>query len=93
MLVEITKDVFVDPAEVVSVEKHDEYKTKRGDYGTYTVLEGSGSIITMKNGRKIYVRDVTPEEIFKQLKPKGYQPNCICEYLPGDTKECKECHP
>lgn len=56
---EVTKDIFVDENEVVSIEA--------ARWSTGVKTEAAGSLITLKNGKKIYVKDLTPATIKARL--------------------------
>ena len=68
ILIKITDDVIVDPIEVSSVQSEVVHKYCGGspsDSSTY--IDFQGSVMTLKNGRKIYVKFMTPEEILHKL--------------------------
>jgi hypothetical protein len=67
-LVFITDEVVVEPSEVCSIqeEKVTRYSSPSpSDSSVYTEFEGS--VMTLKNGRKIYVRGMTPKQIYAVL--------------------------
>lgn len=57
----ITPDVWVVREEIVSME----YEMGITDY--YSNIEKKGTTLTLKNGRKIYVSGMRPEEILAKL--------------------------
>lgn len=63
-LVFVTDDVAVDPDEVTSIQKEEvhEYSSPSiSDSSTY--LKFTGSVMTLKNGRKIYIPSLYPKDI------------------------------
>ncbi|MFN7610751.1 MAG: hypothetical protein ACK5QX_07425 [bacterium] len=71
MLSKITDEVYLDPKEVVSVER---YKVKEdvasSPYESRYIITFDGSKIILKNGTEILVDDVMPDEIIKKLQQK-----------------------
>lgn len=67
-LIEVHKNIFIDPSEVVSVE-HDVVK----DYCSASISDHSmyekfnGSKIYLKNGRKIHIDGVMPKTVLEKL--------------------------
>jgi hypothetical protein len=62
-LLRITDGVEVDPSEIASIQEEVVHKSSSPS-GSSSYISFSGSVITIKNsGRKIYVRDFTPERI------------------------------
>jgi hypothetical protein len=62
-LVRITQGIEVDPADIASIQEEVVHKSDSPS-GTSSYISFSGSVITIKNsGRKIYVRDFTPDHI------------------------------
>lgn len=78
-LIKISEEHFVDPLEVSSVEGCEHWE----DRGTISqadhYLTFKGSVVVMKNGRKIYVKGVQPNAIVIKL---GWN-----ETPPADGKE------
>lgn len=60
-LVMVTKDFAVDPNEVVSLEKFEKWDSDPSPSGR-SWLDHTGTIVIQRNGRKTYVRDLTPAE-------------------------------
>lgn len=58
-IIEITDSVFINPTDVSSMEF--------GDYGNY-YGSNYGTVITMKSGRKIFVKFAKPNEILKKIE-------------------------
>lgn len=67
-LVKLKDGVFVSPDEVCSVQHEELWR----DYGSITDFVSTkyfdGSIVTLKNGRKIAINNLKPCEIFELLK-------------------------
>lgn len=63
-MVEITPDILVDPSEVCSLENYDE----RTPSGAFITRHKAGTIIVLKNGRKIFVKDLKPNQVKDKLK-------------------------
>jgi len=67
-MVQLTDEIFVDPLEVVSVERDTTYKYSSPSPSDSTLLvDFDGSKIFLKNGRKVFVRGVFPKEIMQKL--------------------------
>lgn len=65
-LVFITKLISVDPQEICLLE---EYRHNRSSpSGGSPWSEENGVIVTLKNGRKVYIEGLTTEEVHKKLK-------------------------
>ena len=66
-MIEITNDVFIDPKEVCGIEN---------DYATDYYGEGlhKGVVITLKCGRKIYVKKSSAKDIFAMIETQHQQP-------------------
>ena len=60
-LSEITPEVFVIREEICSME----YEPKAYDY--FNRATGGGTILTLTNGRKIYVKGMNPAQILEKL--------------------------
>jgi hypothetical protein len=67
-LVKINETVFIDPTEVCSIEKNT-VEHSNSPSGSDSWFSWTGSVVTLKNGRKIYVKDLSPDTIFELLKP------------------------
>jgi hypothetical protein len=63
MFIEITDEILVDPLEVACIEAHHDH-TPSGGYISPRV---NGSVIVLKNGRKIYVGTLNPQQIKEKL--------------------------
>lgn len=61
MLVFVTDKFSVDPGEVASLEAYDHWEHHPSPSGS-SYHDHSGTIVIQKNGRKTYVRDLTPKE-------------------------------
>lgn len=74
-LITLTDDIVLDPDDISSVqrEKVDEY-TPSGAYATGKI-KWLGSVMTLKNGRKIFVKDMTPLQIHDKIKSE--QATCL----------------
>lgn len=68
-LVEITESIIVDPLEVCSIqeEKIERYRGSSPS-DSHTYIDFEGSVMTLKNGRKIFVRGLNPKQIKERLK-------------------------
>lgn len=67
-MIQITEDIFIDPAEVASVERDTTYKYDSPSPSDATLLvDFDGSKIFLKNGRKVFVRNIFPKEIMQKL--------------------------
>lgn len=64
-LVEITESILIDPNEVSSIQR--EVIIRSIGWSGRTV---TGSVITLKNGRKIFVKNKTPGDILKIIETK-----------------------
>lgn len=67
-LIKIAPCVFVDPSEVVSVERDTTYVHGPSPSDTHPYVDFDGSRVTLKSGRKLFVRDVFPEQIIQLLQ-------------------------
>lgn len=68
-LVSITENVFIDPTEVCSVQAEQVKNYTSGSISDHTMhVTFDGSIITLKNGRKIAVDKFSPQMILDKLK-------------------------
>jgi hypothetical protein len=63
MFVEITDEIIVDPLEIACIEAH-HYHTPSGGYISEQI---NGSVIVLKNGRKIYVEKLTPQQVKEKI--------------------------
>lgn len=64
-LVKLTDDVFVNPNEVVTVERLDmSYETPSGGFVNSSF---NGSRIILKCGRKLHLNKIMPDEIMAKL--------------------------
>lgn len=61
-LIEVTPDIFIDPSEVCSIEKEMAISNPSGTHILFW-----GSVVTTKNGRKIYVKELTPQAVKELL--------------------------
>ncbi len=71
-MIEVTEKIIVDPTEVCSVQEEivREYiPAPISDGSMHTTFEGS--VMTLKNGRKIYIKGMTPKQINEKLFPMG----------------------
>lgn len=67
-MIKITDDIFIDPTEVASVERDTTYKYSSPSPSDTTLLvDFDGSKIFLKNGRKVFVRNIFPKEIMQKL--------------------------
>ena len=67
-LIKIAPEVYVQKDEVVSVERETTYKWASPSPSDNCLLtDFDGSRVILKNGRKVYVRGVFPDEILKIL--------------------------
>lgn len=67
-LIKIADEVFVRPDEVVSVERDTTYEWESSSPSDSNIrVNFDGSRIILKNGRKIFIRNVFPEAILKTL--------------------------
>lgn len=66
MFIEVAKEVFIDPAEVASVERDTVYNSNSPS-GTNIYVNFDGSRIILKNGRKIFINKVMPNEVMAKL--------------------------
>lgn len=72
-MIKITEDVFILREDVVSIQREIVTKfhsTSPSDCG-YETTEFNGSVITMKNGRKIFIPTLVPVEIQNLLDGKN----------------------
>ena len=69
MLLKIDDETYIVPTEIVSIVADATFKVS-GDSPSDTcmVKDFEGSKITLKNGRKIFVKNKTPDEILKILE-------------------------
>jgi hypothetical protein len=65
----ITEDVFVLKDEICSLE----FERVKG----YQSMERFGTIMTLKNGRKIYVKEMRPEQVIEKLNSMGEEKNAV----------------
>ena len=63
MFVEITSEILIDPLEIASIEAHHR-STPSGGYISEHI---NGSVIVLKNGRKIYVKELNPQQVKEKL--------------------------
>lgn len=67
-MIQLADEIFVDPLEVVSVERDTTYKYSSPSPSDSTLLvDFDGSKIFLKNGRKVFVRGIFPKEIMIKL--------------------------
>lgn len=67
-MIQITKDIIVDENEVCSIQREIvERYSSPSISDTSTEITFNGSVMTLKNGRKIYVPTLTPEDILALL--------------------------
>lgn len=63
-LIKITDDVLIAREDVSSIQRETTYKYDGGSPSdTCMYADFIGSVITLKNGRKIYVRGLSPADI------------------------------
>ncbi len=67
-MIKITEEIFLIPSEVVSVEREivNKWVPDRPSSGHYE-QDFYGSRITLKNGQKVFVRGMEPNEIIVKL--------------------------
>lgn len=65
-LVKLDEGIFVDSTDVVSIEDH-EYWSGFSPSGSDYDLVSRGSVITLKNGRKIYLKKLQANDVFEKL--------------------------
>jgi hypothetical protein len=63
MFVEVTDEILIDPLEVASIEAHHDHSPSGG----YISREINGSVVVLKNGRKIYISKLTPQQVKEKL--------------------------
>lgn len=80
--VEINSKVIVDPDEVCSIQEEiTSQDMSSGPSGSCMRETFRGSVMTLKNGRKIYVETLTPREINAKLKnPNWTKGECLPPY-------------
>lgn len=71
-MIKINENIYINKDDLVSVQE--EIVTKYSspnpsDFSTY--YDFVGSVMTMKNGRKIFVRGMSPKEIMNVVCQKG----------------------
>jgi len=66
LLKEIDSGVFVIPQEIVAIEDHS-YWTGLSPSGNDGV-QHFGSVVVLKNGRKIYIKELSAKEVLEKLK-------------------------
>jgi hypothetical protein len=66
-MVEITEGIFVNKDEVCSIQEEKTVSWHGSPSDSFPVDSFVGSVITMKNGRKIYVKNLSPKEIMVKL--------------------------
>lgn len=59
----------INPAEVVSLEDYDHYSSLSPSSDPR--LQYSGVIIILKNGRKVFIKNLTAKEAYENLIPKN----------------------
>jgi hypothetical protein len=67
-LIAITDDVIIDPSEVTSIQREEvERLVDSGWPSGDTAYERTfvGSVVTLKNGRKIYIPGLTPKQLLE----------------------------
>ena len=70
-MIKITDEIYVDPDQVVSVERekvHSYRSYSLSDTTTYCSFDGTR--ITLKNGRKVFVENIMPDKIMEVLNAK-----------------------
>jgi hypothetical protein len=69
MVIEISKDIFIDPNEVTAIqaERVDDEPNISGSFCHSVIFDGS--IVTLKCGRKIAVNGLAPKQIHAKLWP------------------------
>lgn len=66
--IKLAPEVYVKPDEVISVERETTYKDRSPSPSDSCLIKDfDGSRVILKNGRKIYIRDVFPDAILKML--------------------------
>ena len=64
-LKQITPEIYIDPTEVSSIQKE---TIESETWGSGSVgYSFYGTVLTLKNGRKIFVKHLTPEQVLKKL--------------------------
>lgn len=63
MLVELTTEIIIDHTEVASIEAHHDHSPSGG----YISANITGSVIVLKNGRKIYIKELNPQQVKEKL--------------------------
>lgn len=72
-LVFVTDDFAVDPDDVSSLEKYSKYNHSASPSGD-SCFDHAGTIVIQKNGRKTYVRDISPERVHELIFGKIVSP-------------------
>jgi hypothetical protein len=67
-MIKLKEDVYVYPKEICSIQ-HETLWRKVGSISEFVSQKYfDGSIVTLKNGRKISINDLKPDEIFKMIE-------------------------
>jgi hypothetical protein len=61
-LIMVKQGIEVDPTDISSIQEEVAY-TSNSPSGSSSYISFKGSVITLKNGRKIYVEGMTPEAV------------------------------
>ena len=65
--VELKENAYIDADDFSSVQEEEIWRNSGSPSGD-SWCESRGSVVTLKNGRKIYVKDVTPKEIMTKIE-------------------------
>lgn len=67
-MIKITEDVYINKEDLVSIQREETVSWHGSPSDSYPVKDFSGSVLTLKNGRKIYVKGLYPQDIMELLK-------------------------
>lgn len=67
-LINVTEDFSVDPQEIAALESFESWKQSSSPSGD-SHLDHSGTIVILKCGRKVYVKNKTVKEITNLFSP------------------------
>ena len=66
-LIKLSEKVIIDPNEVCSIQEEKTYNEPSSPSDSCMVLNFHGSVLTLKNGRKIYI-SMMPNDVMEKLK-------------------------
>lgn len=70
-LIELSPSVIIDPSQVVSIQDETVDRTTPSGFGSMG-SEWVGCVLTMTNGRKIFVEKKLAKDVFELIKAKEF---------------------